>query len=170
MAESFLGEIKIVSFDYAPKYWVQCDGQLMSIAQNQALFSLLGTQFGGDGVTTFGIPDYRGRAAMHAGGTLGGGVGTKQGNAAETLTTAQVPPHFHDVFVSQFEGDTPSPTGALIAPVPASTPIFGSPANIVALNAVSVSTVGKGDAHPNMQPYVALNFLLCTAGIFPSRP
>jgi microcystin-dependent protein len=165
MSTPFLSEIKIVSFNFAPKGWAMCDGQLLPINQNQALFSLLGTTYGGDGRVTFGLPDLRARIPIHMGG--GHTLGEKGGENAHTLSISEMPQHFHPVNASSAtSGGTASPAnaflgGALNAYIPpgagTATPLTGP-----------VGTIGGSQAHPNQQPFLALTFCIALQGIFPS--
>jgi microcystin-dependent protein len=165
MSQPFMGEIKIISWNFAPKGWALCNGQLLPINQNQALFSLLGTTYGGNGQTTFGLPDQRGRAPVHV------GQGLIQGQAAgeefHTLISSEMPAHNHLVSAStNTTGQTNTPTGN----------IFG-PSNVVVYNTVAnttlipseVSNVGGSQPHENRQPFLVVNFIIALQGIFPSR-
>jgi microcystin-dependent protein len=168
MAESFLGEIKLIAFNYAPKNWATCDGQLLSIAQNSALFALIGTQYGGNGVATFALPDLRGRTPMHA--ANGQPLGVAQGSATIALTPQNTPAHTHTVNATNAAGDTPVPTNTFLAAAPPGTFVYGPPNdNPVALNPIAVSPSGQNAAHDNMQPYLTMMYCICTSGIFPSR-
>ena len=178
MSEPFLGEIQLVGFNFAPRGWAQCNGQILPIAQNSALFALLGTTFGGDGRTTFGLPDLRGRTPINSGGNSAGpGLprytqGQKGGAETVTLTTAQVPSHTHTARASSADADVETPTGHLLAAVPAGfAGIFAyhSPANLGALHSGSVTNTGGSQPHNNMQPYQVVNFIIALAGTFPSR-
>ncbi len=169
MSDNFLGEIRAVSFGYAPKGWLPCNGQLLSIAQNTALFSLLGTTYGGDGRTSFGLPDLRGRVPTHAGATNPVfSLGQTGGETAHTLTVNETPAHLHTMMVStDATGGTYIPTGTFVGPAPAS---FALPTVALSpLPAAAVSTVGSSQPHANMMPYMPLNFVIATQGIFPSR-
>jgi microcystin-dependent protein len=161
----FLGEIKLISWNYAPKGWAFCNGQLMQINQNQALFSLLGTNFGGNGQTTFGLPDLRGRGALHQG--AGFIVGQAGGEEAHTLTQAEMPDHTHALNASQSDGNTQTPAGNVLARTVNN--IYGGLNNLTTLNAASVTTVGGSQPHVNMQPYLTINFVIALVGVFPSR-
>jgi microcystin-dependent protein len=164
MAEPFLSEIRLMSFGFAPKGWAQCNGQLMQINQNQALFSLLGTTFGGDGRTTFALPDYRARVPMHVGS--GHTLGEKGGEQAHTLTMNEMPQHIHFLNGSQTPAETNVPTSA--AYLGAVNNTYSSPANLVAMNAAAVTNTGGSQSHLNMQPYLVINFCIALQGIFPS--
>lgn len=168
----FIGEIRLVGFNFAPQGWAKCDGQLLSINQNQALFSLLGTQYGGDGETTFGIPDLRARVPMHAGNGPGIGnhpIGQKGGSENTTLSLAHLPPHNHPVTIaaSSSEGNTALPGGNNLAK--SGTGGYTTEPTDSALAGASTSNAGSGQGHSNMQPYQAVNFIIALTGIFPSR-
>ena len=165
MAEPFLSEIRIFSFVFAPKGWALCNGQLLPINQNQALFSLLGTTFGGDGRVNFALPDLRGRAPIHVGS--GHTLGEKGGEQAHTLSISELAAHTHPVNVNNNTGNVTVATGAVIAKAPANT--FGPAASLVAMAASSVLGVGGSQAHLNMQPYLVLSFGIALQGIFPSQ-
>jgi microcystin-dependent protein len=170
MAEPFLSEIRLMSFQFAPKGWALCNGQLLPINQNQALFSLLGTTFGGDGRVNFALPDLRGRTPIHVGS--GHTLGERGGEQAHTLSIAELPTHTHVLSASATTANFPTPsTGASPGNVLASTApnrIYGAATNLVALNAGSVTNVGGSQAHLNMQPFLTLNFSIALQGIFPS--
>jgi microcystin-dependent protein len=163
MANPFLGEIKIVSFAFAPRNWALCDGQFLSIVQNQALFALLGTTYGGNGQTTFALPDLRARSPLHAGQSfLLGEVG---GENAHTLSSAEIPAHTHPVQAVSRPGTQQSAAGNYLAAHRGG--YADAPDN--ALNGGTLGNVGGNQAHPNMPPYLALNFVICLNGIFPSQ-
>jgi microcystin-dependent protein len=164
MAEPFLSEIRLMSFVFAPKGWALCNGQLLPINQNQALFSLLGTTFGGDGRVNFALPDLRGRTPIHVGGPHT--LGERGGEQAHTLSIAELPTHTHFVNFSTEQANTDAPT----ANFPAKTvnPLYGPPQNLVAMNAAAVANVGGSQAHLNMQPFLTLSFCIALQGIFPS--
>lgn len=168
MSEPFLAEIKLMSFNFAPKGWALCDGQILPINQNQALFSLLGTTYGGDGQTSFALPDLRGRAPAHTGNGLG--LGQRGGEERHTLSISELPQHAHQARASGAPAtvNSISGSGTDVAAV-AGTNIYGDATNPTALNAGSISSVGGGQSHENMQPYIALNFCIALQGIFPSR-
>ena len=166
MAEPFLSEIRIMSFGFPPKGWALCDGQLLPINQNQALFSLLGTTYGGDGRVNFGLPDLRGRAAIHMGS--GHTLGERAGEQAHTLSISEIPQHTHVLNgTSNTAANTPANTTLLgkSNPQPAYTP----PANLQAMNAQSIANTGGSQAHLNMQPFLTLSFCIALQGIFPSQ-
>lgn len=168
MPDQYLSEIRIFSFGFAPKGWAQCDGQILSISQNAALFALIGTIYGGNGQTTFGLPDLRGRVPLHFGTLQGGGnytQGQTGGSAAVTLTISTMPQHNHLV--------NANPNGN--ASVGSSTAVpgggasgYGSSPN-TAMNPAMVGNAGSSQSHDNRQPYLVVNFCISTTGIFPSR-
>lgn len=165
MAEPFLSEIRIMSFVFAPKGWALCNGQLLPINQNQALFSLLGTTFGGDGRVNFALPDLRGRTPIHVGS--GHTLGERGGEQAHTLSIAELPTHAHQFYGNQVQGTTNNPTGAF--PARTLSNLYGPPTNLVALNPATISNTGGSQAHLNMQPFLTLSFCIALQGIFPSQ-
>lgn len=165
MAEPFLSEIRIMSFGFPPKGWAFCDGQLLPINQNQALFSLLGTTFGGDGRVNFGLPDLRGRVPIHVGS--GHTLGDRGGEQAHTLSIAELPAHTHLLRASSSDGDTPVPASNILA-ASGATQVFGPATDLTSLSPSSVTNVGGSQAHLNMQPFLVLNFSIALQGIFPS--
>ena len=168
MSEPYLGEIKIVAFNFPPKGWSFCNGQLMAINQNQALFSILGTTYGGDGRVTFGLPNFQGRAPIHPGGAVGSTLGQVGGQSSHTLIPSEMPAHTHTL------GADDAALATLASPSAASfgsltEPIYGSPSNLTTLAPASIANVGGSQPHVNMQPYLVLNFIIALAGVFPSR-
>lgn len=166
MSTPFLGEIKIVSFNFAPQGWAMCNGQFLPINQNQALFSLLGTMYGGNGQTTFALPDLRGRVPMHVGG--GHTQGEKAGEQAHTLSIGELPTHAHVAVASSTSGatQTPIPTSNLLSPA---ANLYNAAASITTLMPATISNVGGSQAHLNTQPFLVLTFCIALQGIFPSR-
>jgi microcystin-dependent protein len=167
MAEPFTSEIRIMSFGYAPRGWAMCNGQLLPINQNQALFSLLGTTFGGNGQTNFALPDLRGQVPIHVGS--GHTVGEKGGEQAHTITIAELPTHTHVLNASSTAANAspPTPIGNILADsAPAQG--YGPPTSLVAMNPGSVANTGGSQAHLNMQPFLVLTFCIALTGIFPS--
>jgi microcystin-dependent protein len=165
MAEPFLSEIRIMSFGFAPKGWATCDGQLLPINQNQALFSLLGTTYGGDGRVNFGLPDLRSRTPIHMGS--GHTLGERAGEQGHTLSISEIPTHTHAVNASSSAGDGVVPTGTLLgSPLNQS---YRAPDALSALGPATVANVGGSQAHLNMQPFLVLNFCIALQGIFPSQ-
>ncbi len=175
MSEPFLAEIRIVGFNFAPRGWAFCDGQILPINQNQSLYSLLGTTYGGDGRTSFALPDLRGRTPVHEGQLPGGGyyqLGQKSGAETLALTSAQMPPHTHDLVATNDSATLPGPAGNLPATAPAAvgeTYSSGSAGLTAAFNAAAIAPAGGGQGHENMQPCLALNFCIALQGLFPSR-
>ncbi|KQV59777.1 MULTISPECIES: phage tail protein [unclassified Duganella] len=166
MADPYLSEIKLAAFTFAPKGWALCDGQLLQINQNQALFSLLGTTYGGDGRTTFALPDLRGRMPVHEGdGIVRGQAG---GEFEHTLTLAELPTHNHRLNGSTAMASSSDPNGALLARKGRlSADIFNGSSD-VSLVPATVAGSGGSQQHQNTQPYLALNFIIALQGIFPS--
>jgi microcystin-dependent protein len=164
LAEPFLSEIRIMSFNFAPKGWAMCNGQFMPINQNQALFSLLGTTYGGNGQTTFALPDLRGKAPIHVG--QGFTLGTTGGEQAHTLTVNEMPQHIHSMMGSPKNATLASPS----PDIPAQTSQqYGAASQLVALDPSSNGGAGGSQAHTNMQPYTVLTFCIALQGIFPSQ-
>lgn len=173
MSEPFLAEIKIVGFNFAPRGYAFCDGQILPIAQNQSLYSLLGTTYGGDGRTTFALPDLRGRVPVHFGPAPAPTLGQQGGEENHVLTPPELPSHTHG---AQATTTTPAGTGqsgALLAPGASGgrRPVvpYGSRQGLTPLAPGSVSGGGAGEGHENMQPFTVLNFCIALQGIFPSR-
>lgn len=169
MSEPFIAEIKIFAGNFAPRGWALCNGQLLPIAQNTALFSLVGTTYGGDGRTTFGLPDLQGRAPMHPGrgpGLTSRRLGEAGGSGAVTLDSSQMPAHIHQVRATAAAPNTNSPTGAL----PAAAPVYeAGDATKTAMSVQSVAPVGGGQPHNNLQPVLTLTFIIALQGLYPSR-
>lgn len=165
MSEPFLSEIKIVSFNFPPKGWALCNGQFLPINQNQALFALLGTTYGGNGQTTFALPNLRGRVPVHMGN--GHTLGEAAGSTSVTVNIQQLPTHLHGLQgSSNSTGTTADPTNAFIGPVANG---YGQAANLTTISPQTVSSVGGSQAHNNMMPYLTLNFIIALQGIFPSQ-
>jgi microcystin-dependent protein len=164
MAEPFLSEIKIMSFNFPPKGWAFCNGQLLPINQNQALFALLGTTYGGNGQTNFALPNLQGRAPMHMG--QGHTLGEAAGETAHTLRPAELPTHTHVLNGTDQNGAAANPANAVLG---GANNVYHVAANEVPMNPESVTTVGGSQPHNNMQPYLVLNFCIALQGIFPSR-
>ena len=167
MSTPYLGEIKVISFNFAPKGWALCNGQLLPINQNQALFSILGTTYGGNGQTDFALPNLQGRMPVHVGNGIV--LGESAGEEAHTLTVGELPAHSHPALartaVAATEPGT-SPAGALWAG--SGKVAFAATAN-VAMNPQSVGAAGQSQPHTNLGPYLVLNFVIALQGIFPSR-
>jgi microcystin-dependent protein len=166
--DPFVGEIAIVAFDFAPVGWAHCDGQLMPIAQNTALFSLIGTYYGGNGQTTFALPDLRGRLPLHK-HYLSHPIGEAAGESVHVLTTNELPAHAHALQADGANGSSADPAGLNLARNPAGIPAFGAGAG-AAMGAGSIAATGGSQAHNNMPPYLTLNFIIALQGIYPSRP
>ncbi len=164
MPTPFLGQISIFSFNFAPRGWAQCNGQLLAIAQNQALFSILGTTYGGNGTTTFALPDLRGRTPVYVGNGIG--LGQAGGEENHTVTVAEMPAHTHPA--------AGGPSATLVAPS-GNLPGSATSANFYAgsantsMNPQAVTNMGGSQPHPNMSPYLVLNVCIALQGIFPSR-
>ena len=166
MSEPFIGEIRMVAFTYAPRHWAFCNGQLLPINQNQALFSLLGTTFGGDGRTNFALPNLQGRTPIHASGSHP--LGQAGGAETSTLSLAELPGHAHSLNALQADASQREPGGRL--PAHAAEDVYARSATVVSMYSPSVADAGGGGPHSNMQPYLVLNFVIALQGIFPSRP
>lgn len=161
MSEPFLGEIKMISWNFPPKGWAFCNGQLMQINQNQALFSLFGTTYGGDGRVNFGLPNLQGRTPIHVGaGFIQGQVG---GESAHTVTNPEMPSHNHLVNANTNAANSGSPTGNFWS----ATGSYAGSSN-AAMASAAITTVGGSQPHANLQPYLVINFIVALQGIFPS--
>jgi len=172
--DPFVGEIRVFGFNFAPQGWAQCNGQLLQIRQNTALFSLLGTNYGGDGSSTFGLPNLQGRAPLHVGS--GSGPGLKQyslgetgGMAAVTLASAEMPAHTHSLSAVTDPAESGVPTGNVLARS-IGGPVYANGTPSVALAAGAVGIQGGGGVHNNLPPYLVINFCIALQGIFPPRP
>jgi len=166
MAEPFLSEVRLMSFGYAPQGWAQCNGQLLPINQNQALFSLLGTTFGGDGRVNFALPDLRGRTPIHVG--VGHTLGERGGEQAHTLSSAEGPQHTHAVAAStSATGGSATPNGNYLG---GGNNVYLAPGGgtLTTMRPDTVTNMGGSQAHLNMQPFLTLNFCIALQGIFPS--
>jgi len=164
MSEPFLSEIKIVSFNFPPKGWALCNGQLLPINQNQALFALLGTTYGGNGQTNFALPNVRGRVPIHIGN--GHTLGEAAGSTAVTVNIQQMPTHNHLLQVSPTNANSPVATNNFFG---GANNAYTTPAAMTTLAPSTVSNVGGSQAHNNMMPYLTLNFIIALQGIFPSQ-
>jgi microcystin-dependent protein len=166
MAEPFIGEIRLMSFDYAPRYWATCDGQLVPVHQNQALFALLGTTYGGDGINNFGLPDLRGRAAMHF--SVGYFRGERGGLEYVPLTAGQVGPHSHAFHCTNNNANYQGPQNRFFAK--ADVPVYTRTlTNLKHFNPQSMVAAGSSVPHFNMQPSLVMNYCISLQGIFPTR-
>ncbi len=170
MAEPFLSEIRIMSFGFAPKGWATCDGQLLPINQNQPLFALLGTTYGGDGRVNFGLPNLQGRAPLHMGS--GHTLGERGGEQAHTLSISEIPTHVHTAKASPLSdtdpGYLPTPTNHVLA-APSVQMYVAPTSGLTSLLPGTLSNVGGSQAHLNMQPFLVLTFCIALQGIFPSQ-
>jgi microcystin-dependent protein len=164
MAEPFLSEIRLMSFGFAPKGWALCNGQFLPINQNQALFSLLGTTFGGNGQTTFALPDLRGKVPIHVGNKHV--LGEKGGEQAHTLSISEIPTHTHVVSATSVTSNTNIPTNNVLA---AGNNRYTAATNLTSLQPSTVGTTGGSQPHLNMQPFLVINFSIALQGIFPSQ-
>jgi microcystin-dependent protein len=164
MSQPFVGEVRMFGGNFAPSGWALCQGQLQSISQNEVLYTLLGTTYGGDGVNTFGLPDLRGRIPMHQGS--GFVIGQLSGSETVTLTTQQIPSHQHAPFANTAAAGT-DPTNSVPAGGGPAWFAPGAPAMPMAANMLGTS--GGSQPHENMMPYLAVNFIICLEGIFPSQ-
>jgi microcystin-dependent protein len=165
MGTPFMGELKLVAFDFPPKGWANCDGALMQINQNQALFSLLGTNYGGDGRVTFGLPDLRGRVPVHY--LTQETLGTRGGEVTHTITTAEMPAHTHVAQGSQTPGNTPIAQNAVFAN--ANLNAYAQPAPPTPIVPATITPTPGGNPHENMSPFQVLTFCIALVGIFPSQ-
>jgi microcystin-dependent protein len=163
MSEPFLGEIKIISWNFPPKGWAFCNGTLLPINQNQALFSILGTTYGGDGRTTFGLPNLQGCTPVHVGNGIT--LGQLGGETTHTLNISELPAHTHVPVGSANAASAPAPTGNLWS---TKANIF-APSSDSAMNPACITVVGGSQPHENMSPYLVLNFVIALQGIFPSQ-
>lgn len=170
MSEPFVGEIRMFAGNFAPRGWAFCDGQLLAVSQNDALFSLLGTIYGGDGRTTFGLPDLRGRIPIHAGSGPGLSprrLGAKSGAENETLTVNQLPSHNHSLNASSQPADQPSPVNNVISSSSAVTYYTSGTPNLNLAD--SMQNTGGSRSHSNLMPFLCINFIIALFGIYPSR-
>jgi microcystin-dependent protein len=171
-AQAIIGEILLVPYSFSPAGYAECNGQLLPISQNTALFSLLGTMYGGDGRTTFGLPDLRDRVPVGVGQGPGLSIyvqGQSGGEASHALTIAEMPPHTHTLFGDSVEATSAHPQALTFARNPERVPVYaGSPAATAAPNAIG--TTGGGAAHNNLQPYLGLKYIIALQGVYPSRP
>lgn len=171
MSEPFVGEIRMFAGNFAPRGWAFCDGQLLAVSQNDALFSLFGTIYGGDGRTTFGLPDLRGRIPIHAGsgpGLTTRRLGEKSGAENVTLTASELPAHGHDVRVSTAVGTDSDPTGEYLGASP-TVRVFRPGTPNMAMNSDAITAVGGNQQHNNVMPFLCINFIVALVGIYPSR-
>ncbi|MDF7776264.1 tail fiber protein [Sphingomonas sp. AOB5] len=176
MSNPYLGELRPFAGNFAPRFWALCNGQLLSIAQNNALFALLGTTYGGDGITTFALPDLRGRLALSQGqgpGLTNRTLGEQSGTETVTLTIQTMPAHTHVVVASANEAASPVPTGRVPA-APKNGGKFYLPPNVgtqtdAPIGTASIGTAGGSQPHENLMPILAINYIIALQGIFPSQ-
>lgn len=166
-AEPFIGEIRWIAFDYVPYGWAACDGSIINIQQNSALYALLGNRYGGDGRTTFGLPDLRGRAPIHVSSTHA--LASAGGEEKHILTINEMQSHIHTMTGDPAEGNSNDPTGQYLAKSSNGVSAYGTTVN-TALHYASLSVTGNGTGHENMKPFVAMRCIIATIGVFPSRP
>ncbi|MGH3186444.1 MAG: phage tail protein [Streptosporangiaceae bacterium] len=164
MTEPFLSEIRIMTFNFAPKGWALCNGQVLQISQNQPLFSLLGTTYGGDGKTTFALPNLQGSTPTHMGTSFP--LGQNGGEQAHTLTIPESPPHTHAAYGATSASDSPIPAGNYLG---VADNTYGPLAGMTAIQPATVTSGGGSQPHNNMQPYLVLTFCIALTGIYPSR-
>lgn len=172
MSEPFVGEIRMFAGNFAPRGWAFCDAQLLAVSQNDALFSLLGTIYGGDGRTTFGLPDLRGRIPIHAGdgpGLSSRRLGSKAGSENVTLTVNQLPSHSHAMMATTNPATETRAAGNVTASDLAVDAYFDSPPSAASLASGAITGVGGSRSHTNLQPYLCIHFIIALFGIYPSR-
>lgn len=172
MSEPYLGQITMVAFNFAPRGYAECDGQIVQISQNQSLFSLLGTTYGGDGRTSFALPDLRGRTPVHFGNGTGVppySLGQRGGTEAVALSTGQMPAHRHGLRASNDAPSSDSPDGTLPARTEAAAYSTASGASTVAMAPGAIGSNAGGQPHANMQPFLTITFCIAVQGVFPSR-
>lgn len=163
MSEAYIGEIRLAGFTFAPQDWAFCNGQLLSISNYEALFNLIGTTYGGDGVNTFGLPNLQSRGAIHL--ANGSALGLAGGAENVTLTVNQLPSHSHPISVQSGSGTASSPQGGVFAQ--STEPLFAASANNT--SAPMLTATGSNQSHPNLMPYISLNYIICLLGIYPSQ-
>lgn len=171
MSEPFVAEVRIFAGNFAPRSWAFCDGQLLPISQNTALFSLIGTTYGGDGRTTTGLPNLVGRAPMHPGrgpGLTSRRLGERGGTETNTLSEAQMPEHTHTLRATVSRGSSSQPQGNAFNRSVGDT-AYHTPTNLTGMSPSMVSNTGGGQAHNNLQPFLTLNFIIALQGLYPSR-
>lgn len=173
MSSPFLGEVRIVGFNFPMRGWALCNGQTLSIAQNTALFSILGTTYGGNGVSTFQLPNFQGLFPLGQGNGPGlppAVLGEIQGSPTVTVLTSNLPSHNHTLQAAAGPPTTTAPTGAALATLPRSAPpIYAAGPPNASLSPPAISTTGGGQPFPNLQPYLVVTFVIALTGIFPSR-
>jgi microcystin-dependent protein len=167
MATPYLSEIKLVSFNFAPKGWALCNGQIMNISQNQALFSLLGTTYGGDGRTNFAVPNLQGRAPIHMG--AGYNLGQQGGEYNHTLSLSELPTHYHTLEAVNTGSNTTNPDNHLLAQATGGLLPYLPSQNLGAMFPGDISNTGGSQAHTNQSPFLVMNWIIALQGIFPSQ-
>lgn len=172
MSEPFLGEIRVFGFNFNPRGWAQCDGQILPISEHSALFSILGTTYGGDGRVTFALPDLRSRTPLHVGdsdtlGSVNHRLGNRSGEETHTLTTPEMPGHDHSVAANAASATSDEPQNNF--PARPGIDAYGSPSALRSFAPETVANTGGGTSHQNMQPWTAINFCIAIQGLFPSR-
>ena len=167
MAQPYVGEIRIFAGNFAPAGWMFCSGQLLPISENETLFQLIGTTYGGDGQNTFGLPDLQGRISVHQGD--GFVLAQSGGEETVTLTVQQIPAHSHSFIASTNNATTANAQTNILAQTPSYTPYIGGMAVNTPLNPVSIGSAGGSQPHDNFQPYLCVNFIISLFGIFPSQ-
>lgn len=164
MSEPFLGEIRLMAFNFAPKGWAKCDGQQLPINQNQATFSLMGTVYGGNGQTTFALPNLRGRVPIHRGSS--NSLGTSAGQDSQTLTMSQMPVHLHQFNAADTNADQVLPNGNMLGSFNNG---YRGPTNLVAMHPSTIGNAGGSQPHENRQPFLVMNYCVALVGIFPTQ-
>ena len=167
MGTPYLGEIRAVTFNFAPTGWALCNGQLLAISQNAALFSLLGTTYGGNGTTNFALPNLQGRVPLHA--STAHVLGEAGGEAQHTLVIAEMPAHTHVPAARKADGDNPSPSGRAFGSTPVDQTYAAATAALVTMSGAALAAAGGAQPHPNWPPYLVVNFIIALQGIFPSQ-
>jgi microcystin-dependent protein len=167
MAEPFLAEIRIMSFGFPPKGWALCNGQLLPINQNQALFSLLGTTYGGDGRVNFALPDLQARTPVHLGS--GYTLGQRGGEQTHTLSISELPTHTHTANAANVAATSNAPSNARMISQSGGANLYAAASNVNAMAQQAIANVGGSQAHQNMQPFLTLSFCIALQGIFPSQ-
>jgi microcystin-dependent protein len=163
----FLAEVKIISWNYPPKGWAFCNGALLSIQQNSALFTVIGTAYGGNGVQNFALPNLQGRTPVHTGGQLGSSIGTVGGEELHTLLTSEMPSHIHLLQGLTQAGTVEVPAGNYVAQT--GTQAYHAPTNLQQMSGGAITSTGNNQPHENRQPFLVLNFVIALIGIFPPR-
>ena len=167
MSSPYVGEIRMFGGNFAPVGWMFCEGQLLPISENETLFQLIGTTYGGDGQSTFALPDLRGRFPIHAGS--GFALGLAAGTETVTLTTSQIPNHTHDAACSAGGGDSGSPVGKFWSTDPAGNTAAYNESSGSQMAAGALGAVGQSQPHNNLSPYLCVNFIISLFGVFPSQ-